>query len=438
MELISTNAAADGSGLVFTVELDDDEPLIPASAVEMVDPEFELGLWLAGLESFLSLNGQLFTGPETEKTLGGDYSRHFRLTYGALLQCCRLNISLRRLLTVGLIPESHGIAGRMLDDFGLVLRECLIVNEGLVRSGAMSGSEWRSWCAMLSGSLRVSPAFQRLTLVPDDRCTKFLPERLSSIMLTGPKDFELACEFRGLMPRFAKLLKTLDIIGRMLRNDEPLKPSLLIFAHIYELTRDLVAHMNNRLSRFEDEAAEMFGLLDGASYTVSMELRKVYEDELKNVIGVRPAPSVYARVEAANSLLTESLQQILASFARLVEPTVTVFELFSNFQQKQETSLILREELGKVLKGVRAAEKSPDRATIESVRKTLSDFLEQTIRYLFYKDTETFERFSEEILSGDEKTDLVPILHRFGAYLETLYGQVNMRAVLADRQDFGG
>jgi len=26
----------------------------------------------------------------------------------------------------------------------------------------------------------------------------------------------------------------------------------------------------------------------------------------------------------------------------------------------------------------------------------------------------------------------VPILHRFGAYLETLFGQVNMRTVLAD------
>jgi hypothetical protein len=54
------------------------------------------------------------------------------------------------------------------------------------------------------------------------------------------------------------------------------------------------------------------------------------------------------------------------------------------------------------------------------------------MNYLFYKDKETVERFGEEVLATSEKKDLVPILHRCGAYLETLLGQVNMRAVLAD------
>ena len=53
-----------------------------------------------------------------------------------------------------------------------------------------------------------------------------------------------------------------------------------------------------------------------------------------------------------------------------------------------------------------------------------------TARYLFYKDTETVERFVEEILITKQTKDLVPILHRFGAYLDTLLGQVSLRAVL--------
>jgi len=44
---------------------------------------------------------------------------------------------------------------------------------------------------------------------------------------------------------------------------------------------------------------------------------------------------------------------------------------------------------------------------------------------------ETVERFIEEVLVTGDKKDLVPILHRFGAYLETLFGQINMRAILA-------
>ena len=54
-----------------------------------------------------------------------------------------------------------------------------------------------------------------------------------------------------------------------------------------------------------------------------------------------------------------------------------------------------------------------------------------TISFLFYKDRETVERFIEEVLVTRNKKDLVPILHRFGAYIETLFGQVNMRVVLA-------
>jgi hypothetical protein len=51
---------------------------------------------------------------------------------------------------------------------------------------------------------------------------------------------------------------------------------------------------------------------------------------------------------------------------------------------------------------------------------------------LFYKDRESVERFVEEILRTHDRKDLVPILHRFGAYLETLFGHVNNRTVLRD------
>ena len=44
-------------------------------------------------------------------------------------------------------------------------------------------------------------------------------------------------------------------------------------------------------------------------------------------------------------------------------------------------------------------------------------------RHLFYKDTEVVGRFVEEILVSKDTHDLVPILHRFAAYLETLSDQ---------------
>ena len=145
-----------------------------------------------------------------------------------------------------------------------------------------------------------------------------------------------------------------------------------------------------------------------------------------------PPTSVFARIETAYSLLLDSFQQILLDLARSVDPEVTLFDFFPRFQIKLDQSLILREHLWQILKAVRAAEDAPEKANVDHLKQELADFVTITIRFLHYKDEETFERFSEEVHAGRDKKDLVPILHRFGAYLETLFGQVCMRGVLAD------
>lgn len=431
MELVSTQTSSDASGLVFSVDLDDGEFIEPVQTVEVIDPEFELGLWLAGLDSFLSLSGHLYAGSASSKDRGGSFARQFRISYAALLQCSRLSIGLRRAVSKGEEQSGPKVSVEELDEFALALRDALILNESFVKSGHSGHGEWRSWQSTLGEKLRGSRAFARLSSLPADDCVGSLPSRLQEIF-ASLAETPAGADLRFVLPKFARVLKALSVVGRMLRNDEPLKPALLVFAFVYEQTRDLVTFINNRLAKFDDETAELFGLLDGASYTISMELKKVFEDELRNVIGIRPAPSVYARTEAAYSLLTESFQQLLAGFARLADPDVTVFHLFPNFEEKLNESLILRSEIKKLLDSVRAAEQNPDKQPVDTLRAELTGFLGNALRFLFYKDTETFERFAEEVFAAGEKKDLVPILHRFGAYLETLFGQVSMRAVLAD------
>ncbi len=175
----------------------------------------------------------------------------------------------------------------------------------------------------------------------------------------------------------------------------------------------------------------MFDSMDSASYTASLELKKVYTQELTGLVGTRAVPSVFARVETACELLSDSFRQILAGFARVIDPQVEPSDLFTNFQTKLEQSLALRQHLWHVLQKVQGAEHNPDKAQLDAMTAELHEFLEKTVSFLFHKDRETVERFSEEIFATSEKKDIVPILHRFGAYLETLLSQINMRTVLA-------
>ena len=272
--------------------------------------------------------------------------------------------------------------------------------------------------------------YSKLVRFAENSGEKFLPGPLSD--LAAGKGFLSTehAELAMILPRFGKILKWLSVVGKMLEADEPLKPALLIFSRVNEQIFELTNFINNRLERFPGEEAELFASLDAASYTASIELKKVYSQELAGVARMRPSPSIYARMETAHSLLSEGFQQILAGFARLLDTKTDVFQLFPNFHIKLERSIVLRKELWLVVEVVKAAEKTPEKRKIDTMHKALREFMKGTVRYLFYKDTETVERFVEEILVTKQNKDLVPILHRFGAYLETLFGQVNLRTVL--------
>jgi hypothetical protein len=216
----------------------------------------------------------------------------------------------------------------------------------------------------------------------------------------------------------------------MLRDDQPLKAALVIFSSVNEQVQDLVNSINNRLERFSREENEMFSALDAAAYTASIELKKVYTHELAGLARVRPSPTIYARMETAYALLNDGFQQMLAEFARSIDTDADILKLFPDFAVKFEESVKLRGDLHELGELVRKAEIEPDK-NIKAVHTRLREFMAESVRYLFYKDIETVERFVEEILVTKQNKDLVPILHRFGAYLDTLFGQVNLRAVLA-------
>lgn len=399
----------------------------------------ELGIWLSGLESFLVSGRHSFAETLDARTVP-DSTKEFRLIHSTLQRCAMLNA---RLLSANGGNASAGasltwkIKFNELSELSVVLRDVTLLSEGLIHSNSLGAGEWKAWSSLLSNRFRGLPAFGKLIRVAEDAGKKHLPEPLNDLAKSQAFLTAEHAELALILPRFGTILKWLSVVGKMLDADEPLKPALLIFARINEQIFELTNYINNRLERFPNEEAELFSSLDAASYTASIELKKVYSQELAGVARMRPSPSIYARMETAHSLLFEGFQQILAGFARLLDPETDVFELFPNFQIKREQSIVLRKELREIVKVVQAAEANPDKKTIEKMQADLREFMKGTVRFLFFKDTETVERFVEEILITTQNKDLVPILHRFGAYLETLFGQVNLRAVL-EKQPIDG
>ena len=385
----------------------------------------ELAGWTAGLDSYLSAAGDAF-GDRTAQGAGTDLIRDLRLSHNVLQRCSRLVLA-ASLSDDALRPE-YRLSMEELLEFGASLREPLLLAESLQSADSLGLAEWQAWCRAFVDRLASVPAYAKLIAITESGGNEHLPEVLQRTVL-GTQGAERP-EFAVILPRFGRILRLLDIVGRMLATDEPLKPSLLLFSRINEMTQELIAHLNHRVERSGDSDDEFTAAIDGASYMASIELKKVVQLELAGLTSVRPATSVYARIEAAHAVLTESFQHILTGFARHFEPSADAMELFPNFEVKLRRSLKLRKDLYDIMKLAQRAEREPEAANVGALNAALETYLEEAVSFLFYKDKETFERFAEEIIVTKEKKDLVPILHRFGAYVETLFAQVNMRAVL--------
>ena len=432
-----TNAAIDKEQTVYAPPRDNTDELA-----------FEAGFWLAGLESFLNIRNYSFAEESRHKAAMRDWTSEFRLTHSTLLLCSRLVLQFSKALRIGnlhfsgesrisQIGETFSEVGDSkispddLHKLSQTLKEAVLLNEGLLRAAPLKFGEWTAWSNFLVEKFRNLPAFEKLVLIAEKTGEDYLPAPFRKLLENESLPFSVQTDLRLVLPRFAKILKWLSVIEKMLRADEPLKPALLIFSRIYEQIQEMITYVNNRLLRFPNEEDALFGSLDGAAYTASIELRKVYNHELTGLAEIRQTISVFAKIETAHSLLNDSFQQTLVNFAQLIEPDIDPAELFPNFRIKLEQSLILRDDMWRILQSVRQAEQNPETYPMDSLEKQLTDFLNTSLRFLFYKDMETVERFIEEVLVTKNKKDLVPILHRFNAYLETLFGQVNMRAVLA-------
>ncbi|CAN5306424.1 hypothetical protein BH20ACI1_BH20ACI1_24250 [soil metagenome] len=411
------------------------------SALDAADLTFEIGVWLSGLESFLNIRNHSFAEESGTKAASRDWTIEFRLTYSTLLLCSKMAFQLERIIKNRDFSSDENDKMELTNEFEIsvdevyklsqALKDSVLLNEGLLRAAPLKFGEWTAWSNFLSDKLKNLEAVDKLIQSAEKTGEEFLPDAFRQLLETRPISFAMEADLRLALPRFAKILKWLSVIEKMLKNDEPLKTSLLLFSRIYEQIHEMMTYINNRLRRFPNEEDELFGSLDGAAYTASIELRKVYNYELAGLAEIRPTPAVYAKMETAFSLLNDSFQQTLVNFAQLIEPNIEPTKLFPNFQSKFRQSMILRQNLWDILQSVKKVEQNPDGFPMNSLHKQLTDFIDTTLHFLFYKDMETVERFIEEVLITTDKKDLVPILHRFGAYLDTLFGQINMRVVLA-------
>jgi len=239
----------------------------------------------------------------------------------------------------------------------------------------------------------------------------------------------------GMMRYFAWL----DRIENNLQKLDTLLESLSLLEVVEFEARSLTDFIDTRAIKLASGNERLLDVLDGISYGITHDLRRVFERELVRGVTEHSIPIVYGKILHAHGLLTNCFQQSTITLLQVFNPSLDASKLFNDVELRLHQSLTLCKDLSSLMRFVRLAQAKDDPDVLRSVTARILEFRDGSMQYLMYKDWRGYESLALEVITAVENNlDPKPLLHRFICYLEVLYGHVKMRAVLADEFPYSG
>ncbi len=183
---------------------------------------------------------------------------------------------------------------------------------------------------------------------------------------------------------------------------------------------------------------EMSRLLTGLSYQVSMEMKRVYLQEMRDITKRSGQKGQRGRIENSAGIIRNFAQQVIIQISQYLRPDIKGEEIFPEFITKYQASVKLREDLAVMHGIVSAVIDAGGGSFLEALRNCIHYFQSFTSRLLRYDDYEEFSNFIDEILKyiNNPETGQKPSLrfierlNHFKIFLETLIRQVSQREEL--------
>jgi len=239
-----------------------------------------------------------------------------------------------------------------------------------------------------------------------------------------------------------EMLRFFDWLARIennLHKLDTLLESLSLLEVLEFEARSLTDFIDTRAIRLAKGNERLHEVLDGISYGITHDLRRIFERELVRGVTEQSIPIVYGKIMHAHGLLTNCFQQSTITLLQVFKPGLDASTLFNDVELRLQQSLILCKDLSSLMRFVRLAQANGDPDVLRSVTTRILEFRDGSMQYLMYKDWRGYESLALEVITAVENNlDPKPLLHRFLCYLEVLYGHVKMRAVLAESFPYSG
>jgi hypothetical protein len=265
-----------------------------------------------------------------------------------------------------------------------------------------------------------------------------LQDEIDSVIpyITNQELREISQTILGEMLRFFDWLARIE---NNLHKLDTLLESLSLLEVLEFEARSLTDYIDTRAIKLAKGNERLHEVLDGISYGITHDLRRIFERELVRGVTEQSIPIVYGKIMHAHGLLSNCFQQSTITLLQVFKPGLDASTLFNDVELRLQQSIVLCKDLSSLMRFVRLAQANGDPDVLRSVTARILEFRDGSMQYLMYKDWRGYENLALEVITAIENNlDPKPLLHRFICYLEVLYGHVKMRAVLADKFPYSG
>lgn len=228
------------------------------------------------------------------------------------------------------------------------------------------------------------------------------------------------------------LIECLDLIESHLRQVDAADETYALFQLIHDEARTLVQYIRTDALSSSAMSAELLDTLDGITFALSHDLQRVFEPNALAALTDNPTHIVIGKLYRAHDVLTNCLQHSTITLAMIFDPDLIGARLFNNSDMRYRQSLQLCEDIASLLQLVEDCETINTDEAGSRLSAGIDSFRQESLEYLMYSDWPQFESFSERMALPAKSQERESTLHQFRCYLETLLGQVRMRAVLAN------
>jgi hypothetical protein len=404
---------------------------------------FELEMWLRSFDRFFHIGAQPLSDSETRALALRNWSEELRLVDNALLRVVQLARSILTEEHVDLTRFDRYVESSLVRQEGLdpyiekLVRHTtpeaaltLLRESFLVKLSRLPYVTFQAVGMILFREVRRSDLVSMLI----DKKFKPVHDRIdnravSRLIRALPEAGERRQAAKVFLELF-RLLHYLHYADPALLDEEQLRETILIFALVVSETRLLLSYIDKSVLKGRSPSDRLHYVYDSFVYCLPLELKKVVNTELTDISVTRQTESLRTRVENSHGILKDCFQQSVVQLAQALDPSVDGSRIFPDFQARREQSLELRDGLVASVRALREYQQNPDAVTAERMKTQVSEFYDNHIKYLMYRDWSGFELFYIEVLKCGSLSALQQIAHRFETFLVTLLREVQKRALL--------